>query len=291
MLVFAPSAQAAIYWLDSNSNDALAHYRTGEEACVTGELMTRMNTRRAAETNPNVKFRYRSVNVGPDEGIGERVCRGVIERTYASNWVTVELVDTSVYGPQGGADQCAIPNYADPDTGQCGKPKCTSSCCGICANGTNPIYNKSYNGYNIYPNWGDQFKNNRYEYVGINVSIPILNGFQARNQVRQAKITLHNYQLMNTNARYSLQQSVELAFQNMIAAYKQYKFYAVQAKAYEESFRITNIRFTEGVIASDVYILAKGHSDIAETNLAAAKYIYIFRTKVLDYYQGKLVIN
>ena len=159
------------------------------------------------------------------------------------------------------------------------------------ANGTSPVYNKSYNGYNIYPNWGDQFKNNRYEYVGLNVSIPILNGFQARNNVRQAKLTLKNYQLQNTNVRYQLQQNVELAFQNMIAAYKTYKFYQEQAIAYEESFRVTNIRFTEGVVTSDVYILAKGHSDQAEVNLAAAKYVYIFRTKVLDYYQGKFTLQ
>jgi outer membrane protein len=159
------------------------------------------------------------------------------------------------------------------------------------ANGTNPIYNKSYNGYNIYPNWGDQFKNNRYEYVGINVSIPILNGFQARNQVRQAKLTLKNYQLQNINVRYQLQQNVELAFQSTINAYKNYKFYQDQAAAYEESFRVTNIRFTEGVVTSDVYINAKGRSDQAEVNLAAAKYVYIIRTKVLDYYQGKFTLQ
>jgi outer membrane protein len=139
--------------------------------------------------------------------------------------------------------------------------------------------------------FNDQFKDNRTENLGISISIPILNGFQVRNSVRNAKLTLKNYQLLNTNTRYALQQNVELAFQNMIAAYKNYKFYMAQAAAYEESFRVTNIRFTQGVIASDVYILAKGHSDIAEVNLAAAKYIYIFRTKVLDYYQGKLTIE
>jgi outer membrane protein len=159
------------------------------------------------------------------------------------------------------------------------------------ATGTTPIYNKQYQGYNTYPKFGDQFKNNRGENVGISVNIPILNGFQARNNVRQARLTLKNYELQNANVRHVLQQNVELAFQNMIAAYKQFKFYQQQATAYKESFRIANIRFTEGVVASDVYILAKGHSDIAETNLAAAKYIYLFRTKVLDYYQGKLTIN
>ncbi len=159
------------------------------------------------------------------------------------------------------------------------------------ANGNNPIYEQQSNGYTTSPNFSNQFKNDRGESFGLNVSIPILNGLQTRNSVRNAKLTLKNYQYQNTNARYTLQQNVESAFQNMITAYKSYNFYIQQAAAYKESFRITNIRFTEGVIASDVYILAKGNSDRAEVNLAAAKYIYLFRTKVLDYYQGKLTIE
>ncbi len=158
-------------------------------------------------------------------------------------------------------------------------------------NGNNPIYESQANGYNTSPNFSNQFKNDRGESFGLNLSIPILNGFQSRNAVRQAKLNLKNYQLQNTNARYVLQQTIESSFQNMIAAYKQYKFYITQAAAYEESFRVTNIRFTQGVIASDVYILAKGNSDRAEVNLALAKYVYLFRTKVLDYYQGKLTVN
>jgi outer membrane protein len=144
---------------------------------------------------------------------------------------------------------------------------------------------------NTYPDWWYQFKNNRGEAVGVSINIPILNGFQARNNVRQAKINLKNAQLNDANSRNILQQNVETAFQNMIAAYKNYKSYVDAAKAFEESFRIQNIRFTEGVIASDAYILAKGRSDQAEVNLAAAKYIYIFRTKLMDYYNRRLHID
>ncbi len=157
-------------------------------------------------------------------------------------------------------------------------------------NGNNIIYSQKVPGYDVYPKFGDQFKNNRSEYVGLSVNIPILNGFQARNNVRQAKLNLKNYELQYTYNKNYWQQQVELAFQNMIAAYKSLKFYQQEATAFEESFRVTNIRFNEGVIASDAYIVAKGNSDQAEVNLAAAKYIYIFRTKVLDYYQGKLTI-
>src|SRR6185437_13351629 len=65
-------------------------------------------------------------------------------------------------------------------------------------NGNNIDYSQKDPGYDDYPKFGDQFKNNRSEYVGISVNIPILNGFQARNNVRQAKLNLKNYELQNS---------------------------------------------------------------------------------------------
>lgn len=136
--------------------------------------------------------------------------------------------------------------------------------------------------------WSEQVKANKQYSLGLQLNIPILNYLQTRNRVKQAKINLKNQQLLSENARLVLQQNVEAAYQNMISSYKQYKSYIDQAAAYAESFRTTAIRFNEGVINSDVYILAKNRTDAANISLAAAKYSYIFRTKVLDYYQGKL---
>jgi outer membrane protein len=136
--------------------------------------------------------------------------------------------------------------------------------------------------------WSEQVKANKAFSLGLQLNIPILNYLQTRNRVKQAKLNLKNQQLVNENTRLVLQQNVETAYQSMMAAYKQYKAYMEQAAAYAESFRTTQIRFSEGVINSDVYILSKNNTDRANVNLAAAKYTYIFRTKVLDYYQGKL---
>ncbi|HMH23981.1 MAG TPA: TolC family protein [Puia sp.] len=136
--------------------------------------------------------------------------------------------------------------------------------------------------------WGDQFKNNRQTSIGLQINIPILNYLRARNGVKQAKINLRNSEIVSNSTRLALQQSVELAYQNMIAGYKQYKSYMDQAAAYAESFRVAEIRFNEGVINSDIYIIAKNNADRANTSLSQAKYNYILRTKVLDYYQGRL---
>lgn len=154
----ASHALGETYWLDSRAISSFPHYRTPEEACVTGELKRRTDGHRAAETNPSVRYRFRAIFIGPEQGLQERVCRGVIERTFTVTWVTVETVDTLVYGPNGPSDACNIPGYSDADTGQCGPPKCTGECCGTCGggfsggggsgfNGSNPIHSASGNKY------------------------------------------------------------------------------------------------------------------------------------------------
>jgi outer membrane protein len=157
--------------------------------------------------------------------------------------------------------------------------------------GTNTpvLYDQTnYNSQRV--SFGDQFTANKTPNISVSLNIPILNGLRARNGVKFAKINLKQSQYLDVNTKLVLQQSVEQAFQNMILAYKQYKFYFDQSADYAESFRIDNVKFTEGLITSDIYILSKQKADAAALNLAAAKYIYIFRTKVLDYYQGRLTI-
>jgi len=153
---------------------------------------------------------------------------------------------------------------------------------------TYPLISNVYDEINhTIPFW-DQFRNNKSTQFGLQLNIPILNYLQSRNRVKQAKLNLKNQQLVENNARLVLQQQVETAYQNMISSYKQYKAYMDQVAAYGESFRTTEIRFNEGVINSDIYLLAKNRVDAARVNLSVQKYSYLFRVKVLDYYQGKL---
>jgi outer membrane protein len=141
--------------------------------------------------------------------------------------------------------------------------------------------------FNNTPFW-DQLTNNRYQQVGLQLYVPILNFFRARNGVKKAKIDLQNAKNNAEAARNTLQQNVEVAYQNMINAYESYKGYREQTTALSESFRGAEIRFNEGAITSVDYLVTKNAYDQANTNFIASKYNYIFRTKILDYYQGKL---
>ena len=73
----------------------------------------------------------------------------------------------------------------------------------------------------------------------------------------------------------------------MNTAAERYITIVSQVEAFEESFRAAGIRFDSGVGNSIDYLTAKNNLDRANTNLIIAKYDYVLRTKILDYYQGK----
>ncbi|WP_052273287.1 TolC family protein [Flavihumibacter solisilvae] len=133
----------------------------------------------------------------------------------------------------------------------------------------------------------DQFKNNYSTNVNFGIRIPILNGFTTRLQVSQSKLDLQNADIVEKTTRIRLQQSIEQAWFNMTATYKRYKALIEQVNAFQESFRTTEVRFNEGVLNSVDYLVAKNNLDRASTNLIVARYEYVFRTRILDYYQSK----
>lgn len=134
----------------------------------------------------------------------------------------------------------------------------------------------------------DQFKNNLNSVVGIAVDIPLFNGFRARNNVNLQKIQLEESRVELENTKLQFRQSIEQAHAAMEAAYKQYVIFQDQVEAFSESFRINEIRFNSGVSNVVEYIISKNNLDNAAINLSNAKYEYLLRVKVLEYFRGNI---
>jgi len=132
----------------------------------------------------------------------------------------------------------------------------------------------------------DQLNNNRSSGISFDMRIPIFNSFQQRNRIKFAKIDLKNNVLIEKTAKTQLQRSVEQAYINMTAAFDRHKILLGQVDALTESFRAAEIRFNSGVGNSYDYLLVKNSLDRATINLINAKYDYVLRTKVLDFYKG-----
>jgi outer membrane protein len=134
----------------------------------------------------------------------------------------------------------------------------------------------------------NQFNNNYSSSVSVGLRVPILNGFRTRNQVALAKIDLRYATYVAESSRIQLKQQVEQAHFNMTAAYNKYTVLVSQVKSFSESFRIAEVKFNAGVSTQVDYLIAKNNLDRANINLITARYDYLLRKKVLDFYQGNL---
>ena len=154
--------------------------------------------------------------------------------------------------------------------------------------GNQPVYTmqSNYVGQNIA--YVDQFRNNYSTNVRVGLSIPILNGFQNKNKISLAKIALQTARNNELANRVQLKVNVDQAYANMTTAYERYQLLQTQNDAFTESFRIAEARFNAGASTSVDFLTVKGRLDQARINFINARYDYLIRTRVLDYYQGKL---
>jgi outer membrane protein len=122
--------------------------------------------------------------------------------------------------------------------------------------------------------------------IGIAVRVPLFNGFRAKNKLKIKKIEHDEAQVNLKQTMFVFKQSIQEAYNNMEASLERYQVLENQVIAYEESFRVNEVRFNNGVSNILDYITSKNNMDISKLNLSQIKYEYLLRVKVLEYYRG-----
>ncbi|MDR3219171.1 MAG: TolC family protein [Dysgonamonadaceae bacterium] len=150
--------------------------------------------------------------------------------------------------------------------------------------GTNYFF--QYSSDNVNKTLSDQLKNNGGEYIGFSLSIPIFNRFSVRNQVRNARINIENQQWTLENTKKTLFKEIQTAYQNALAAQEKYKASGKAIKAASESFSSASARYESGKSSVFEFNEAKTRLIKSQSEEIQAKYDYIFRTKILDFYNG-----
>jgi len=136
----------------------------------------------------------------------------------------------------------------------------------------------------------NQLKNNYTNFLSLGLRVPILGAFQSRNRIALAKINLRDAEYTEQSTQIQLKQNIEQAYLNMTAAYDRYQILLEQIKAFTGSFNAAEAKFNAGVLNSVDFVLAKNNLDQSNSALISARYDYLIRIKILDYYQGKLSI-
>lgn len=129
---------------------------------------------------------------------------------------------------------------------------------------------------------GDNFS----KYVGVSLSVPLFNRLATRNRVRTARLQQENYALQLDNAKKTLYKEIQQAWYNATAAESKYTSSHAAALASEESFRLMTQKFENGKANAVEFNEAKQNLMKAQSDELQAKYDYLFRTKILDFYKG-----
>ncbi|GAA3940111.1 TolC family protein [Hymenobacter algoricola] len=132
-----------------------------------------------------------------------------------------------------------------------------------------------------------QVKSNYGKQLQFNLSVPILNGLQVRTNVQRSEIGVKQNQLRAEQTRLQLRQSIQQAYADAIGAQRRYSAAKRQTEALTTAYRNAEIRFNNGLLNGTDFNIAKNNLYGAESSMIQAKYEFIFRRKVLDFYQGR----
>jgi len=152
--------------------------------------------------------------------------------------------------------------------------------------GANKIYDSASFSVNTKP-FVDQVKDNFNRSISLNLNVPIFNGWATRTGISRAKINVENTQYNLELSKLALRKTIEQAYADAKAALNNYDASTLGVNAARESFRYADQKFNVGSLNSVDYNNSKKDLEKAESDQLRAKYEFIFKSTVLDFYMGK----
>ena len=135
----------------------------------------------------------------------------------------------------------------------------------------------------------DQIKDNISRALSLSLQIPIFNGYQTRASVQRSMVSNQQASINLQDTENTLRRLVETAYNDALAAAKTYQSALKQVSARDEAFRMSKQRFDNGAVNFVDYHVSENALFQAKSDLVRAKYDFIFKKKVLDFYQGKSI--
>lgn len=136
-----------------------------------------------------------------------------------------------------------------------------------------------------------QLDDNKSNSFSLSLNIPIFSGFQVKSNVNSAKINYEISQFNLEDSKIQLREIIERAYMDAKAALKTFAAAKKNVTAQEESFKNSQESYNLGVMTSFDFEQVKNRLLNAQSSLINAKYDFVFRTKVLDFYAGKSLID
>ena len=137
----------------------------------------------------------------------------------------------------------------------------------------------------------DQLNNQKAHSFTLNVGIPIFSGYDNKVNVAKSKIQQENTLLDLEQTKLNLESNIQRAFTDAKAAFKTFEASKTSLEAQDLAFKNAQDRYDLGAL--NAFDLEQTRIQLinAQSNLTNAKYDFVFKTKVLDFYLGKSLVD
>lgn len=131
-----------------------------------------------------------------------------------------------------------------------------------------------------------QLSDNFNKSIGLSLNIPIFNRLVTRNSIRQAKLQQSEQALQLDETKKTLYKEIQQAYYNAVNAQAKYESALAARKAAESNFNMMTGKFENGRANATELEEAKTKRANAITSTLQAKYEYILRMKIIEFYEG-----
>ena len=136
-----------------------------------------------------------------------------------------------------------------------------------------------------------QFNDRLQHGAGITLSIPVFNRFQTKNNVAKSLINKDISETQLESEKLNLKQTIEQSFLDVKSALKTYEASSISLDAQKEAFKNAQERYNYGAITLFDFDQVRTRLVNAQGTMIRSKYDYVFKTKVLQFYSGELVLE
>ena len=133
---------------------------------------------------------------------------------------------------------------------------------------------------------GKQLENNFSQYIGLNLSVPIFNRFQTRNNIRNARIEQETQQLQLENTKKTLYKEIQQVYYNALNAQTKEKSSAEAVQSSKDAFQLVQAKYENGKATITEFNESKNNYLKAESDLVQARYENLYQHALLEFYRG-----
>ena len=141
------------------------------------------------------------------------------------------------------------------------------------------------------PKFFDQFSDNKGQSFGAQLNVPVFNGFAVRNNVERSKVSFEKSKIALEQQQLDLQRNVYTAFTDAKGALKAYESAVEALDSRSQSYNYAKEKFEVGLMNSFDLSQSQTLLSASQSEVLRAKYDYIFKTKILEFYFGIPIIK